>query len=109
VQNFLKELEQRVIKNFFDIIILIELKKTKSLSGYDFVELVHRRFGMLLSPGMVYSRLYSMEREGLIKGDCVEEKRVYNLTDSGAEMINSLLQTRVRILDLIQTVFEEQD
>lgn len=58
--------------------------RDRSFSGYDVLVFVQRRFGLLLSPGTVYSRLYSMEREGLIKLVAKRgRKRIYRVTDLG--------------------------
>ncbi len=62
------ELEKRIIKEFLDVIILLELKDKGELSGYDFAVLQHQKFDLSLSPGTVYATLYAMERRGLIEG-----------------------------------------
>jgi len=63
----LKKMHGRIIKNFRGIMILAELK-TGPLSGYDVISLVQNRFHLLVSSGIVYSLLYSLERNGLIEG-----------------------------------------
>ncbi len=79
-----EKLHRRVIKSFMDILILAELTKA-SISGYDIIGLIHKRYGVLMSSGTVYSLLYSMEREGLIKGIQNQRKRVYKLTEKGEQ------------------------
>jgi len=79
-----EKLQRRVIKSFMDILILAELKKG-SLSGYDIIGLIHKKFGILVSSGTVYSLLYSLERNGLIKGVWNQRKRVYILTEKGEQ------------------------
>jgi DNA-binding PadR family transcriptional regulator len=49
-----------------------------------------QKYDLLVSPGTVYALLYSLEREGLIKGKVEERKRVYELTNSGLENANLL-------------------
>jgi DNA-binding PadR family transcriptional regulator len=61
-----EKLRRKTLKSFLDILILEELRKS-SLSGYDIIDLIHKKFGILVSSGTVYSLLYSMERDGLIK------------------------------------------
>src|SRR3990170_7768609 len=78
--NLANKLEKRVIQDFMDIYILEEMEK-RSLSGYDIIVLVQKGFGLLVSSGTVYSLIYSMERDGWIKGVWNERKRVYELTE----------------------------
>ena len=78
-----------LLKRFIDIIVLEELKKCE-MSGYDLVLKLHTKYDLLVSPGTVYALLYSLERQGLIKGKVDERKRVYQLTNSGSENANFL-------------------
>ena len=80
--NLVETLQRRVIQDFMDIFILAEMKEC-SLSGYDCIGFIHRRFDLLVSSGTVYSLLYSMERDGWIRGVWNERKRVYELTEKG--------------------------
>jgi len=78
--NLVNKLEKRVIQDFMDIYILEEMKKG-SLSGYDIIVFMQKRFGLLVSSGTVYSLLYTMERNGWIKGIWEDRKRIYELTE----------------------------
>ena len=78
-----------LLKRFIDIIVLEELKKCE-MSGYDLVFKLHTKYDLLVSPGTVYALLYSLERQGLIKGRVEERKRVYELTNGGLENANFL-------------------
>lgn len=86
------DIETRVVKNFLDIIILIEMKKISNLSGYDVTAFVNSKFGGVLSPGTVYATLYSMERKGLLSGDTNGRKTVYKLTEDGEQVITTMMQ-----------------
>lgn len=86
-----KDIETRVVKNFLDILILIELKKQSKLSGYDVTGFVNNKFGGILSPGTVYATLYALERKGLIKGETDGRKTVFNLTEEGQEVISTMM------------------
>ena len=78
-----------LLKRFIDVIVLEELKKCE-MSGYDLVFRLHTKYGLLVSPGTVYALLYSLERQGFIKGKVEERKRVYELTNNGLENANFL-------------------
>jgi DNA-binding PadR family transcriptional regulator len=87
-----KDIETRIVKNFLDILILTEMKKQNSLSGYDITSFVNGKFGGILSPGTVYATLYSMERKGLIRGESDGRKTVYALTEKGNFIINDMMK-----------------
>jgi DNA-binding PadR family transcriptional regulator len=64
-----------------DILILEKIKKGM-MSGYDVMTYLQKRFGVSLSSGTVYGTLYAMERENLIEGFLIGNKRVYRITDN---------------------------
>ncbi len=80
--DLIEKLQRRVIHGFMDIYLLAEMKKG-SLSGYDAMGLIHKRFDLLVSSGTVYSLLYSLERDGWIRGVWNHRKRVYELAEKG--------------------------
>ena len=79
----LRNLRRRLINSFIDLIILSKLRELNNMSGYDVISLVNREFHILVGSGSVYSVLYSLEREGLIKGTWIERRRIYKLTPEG--------------------------
>jgi len=87
--EIIERLGRRAIQNFMDILILAEMKKG-SLSGYDVIGLFHKKFDLLVSSGTVYSLLYSLERDGLIKGVWNHRKRVYELSEKGEQNIKAI-------------------
>lgn len=94
--KILREMHERIVKNFMDIIILSELRN-RPMSGYDVIAYVHNKFRLLVSSGTVYSLLYSLERKGLIEGRWRERKRVYTLTEKGRKNIETLLSLNDKI------------
>ena len=101
--DFLEKLRERVVKNFMDILVMKEIEE-HSLSGYDVIGLVHRKFGSLISSGTVYSMLYSLEREGLIEGVPNQRKRVYVLTEKGKQNIKAITNADKEIQNLIKNI-----
>ncbi len=102
-KDVLRWVKKRVLKSFLDFIVLAELRK-RPMSGYDVKLFVHRKFGILLSSGGVYSQMYSMEREGLIKGRPDSTRRVYDLTSTGKEMIKSVAKANCGIVRFVEEV-----
>jgi DNA-binding PadR family transcriptional regulator len=99
--EILEDMQRRIIKNFLDTIILAKLKNSSPLSGYDIIEFIYKKFGILISSGTVYAVLYSMERKGLIKGERTEGKRIYVLTGQGIGAIDSILESKEEIQRLV--------
>jgi len=101
--EILMKMNRRVVTNFLDVLILLKLRNG-SFSGYDIISYIHKRFDMLISSGTVYSCLYHLERDGLIKGELVQRKRVYTLTEKGSETAKTLLSMRDKILGLVLNI-----
>ena len=89
--RILKKMHERIIKEFMDVIILAKLRDGPA-SGYDVISLIDKRFHILMSPGTVYSMLYSLERQQLVEGSWSARKRVYRLTDQGRKVIETIVQ-----------------
>jgi DNA-binding PadR family transcriptional regulator len=100
-EKMLQELYRRCIKTFLDVLILARLKN-QPMSGYDVLQFIHRKFGMLLSSGSVYSTLYSMERSGRIKSREIGRKRVYTLTEDAKRNIDTIKYTEHEIQNFIR-------
>lgn len=101
--KIVENLRKKAVKNFMDILILTEIKKG-SLSGYDVIRFIHRRFGILVSSGTVYSLLYSLERDGLIKGVWNQRKRVYALTEMGERNIKVINKANEEIQNFLKNI-----
>ena len=86
----IKKLHERIIKSFMDIIVMAELVRGP-LSGYDVISCIHNKFNLLVSSGIVYSLMYSLERNNLVEGEWNERKRTYRLTDKGKKTIETIL------------------
>lgn len=98
------QMEERVVKSFLDMIILMKLRKG-SMSGYDVITFIHNKFGLLISSGTVYSHLYCLERNNLIEGRSAQGKRVYELTKKGEETARVFLNLKQRLLGLVINLF----
>jgi len=104
-QKIVEELRGRTIKSFLDILILSQLSEV-TMSGYDLIALIHKKFDYLVSSGTVYSTLYSMERNGLIKGSYEERKRIYVLTKKGMEDLQSIKRANGEIRNLLRNILQ---
>lgn len=105
-KNLLGQLRKRTVKNFMDILVLSELRKVP-MSGYDVISSIFDKFSFLPSSGSVYSLLYSLEREGLIKGGWNGRKRIYTLTSKGEEIVETAHALYMKIEGLIGSIFAD--
>lgn len=96
----LKKMHRRIVKSFMDLLILAELRND-AMSGYDVIAYIHNKFGILVSSGTVYSLLYSMERDDLIRGIWAKRKRIYELTEKGERNIEAILNANDKIKSLM--------
>jgi len=104
--KLLTHLQGRTVKNFMDILILAELRKTP-MSGYDVITSIYRKFNFLPSSGSVYSLLYALERKELIKGGWSERKRIYILTPKGEEIVGASMAMYGKIERLVTKIFTD--
>ena len=97
-----KEIVNRVVKEFMDLVVLSEIKRNKCASGYDIMVVVHDKFGVPVSSGTVYSNLYALERRRLVSGSIDGKKRVYRLTDEGEDFLGSILNSKKELAEFMQ-------
>ena len=105
--KILKDMHERLIKNFMDIIIMTQLQKGP-LSGYDVIAYIHTRFNLLVSSGTIYSLLYSLERKSLMEGIWDERKRTYKLTEKGQKTIETILTASDKINGFMTNLLKAQ-
>ena len=101
--EIVERLKRKALRNFMDILILTEMKKSP-LSGYDVIGFVHKKFGIFVSSGTVYSLLYSLERDGLIKGVWDDRKRVYELSEKGEQNIEVITKANEEIQNFLRNI-----
>jgi len=106
LENKARELHERLVRSFMDLIILRELGKGEALGGYDVISLINKRFHVLISPGTVYSLLYSMERKGLIKDELKGRGRVFKLTEKGREKLENIQKNSDKIILFIKSILD---
>lgn len=103
--KYLRQIKEKVVKSFLDILFLSELKRSAPLSAYALMNLVNQKFGFQISAGTVYALLYSMERGDLLKGEVTESKRIYELTKKGIEVIDNILVSKDEIFQYTKKIF----
>jgi len=102
--KILDQMHSRVVKNFLDMVILMELRK-RSMNSSDVIAFVRNKFSMLISLGTVYSYFYFLERNGLIRNELAQGKRIYKLTEHGEETAKAFFSSKDKILGMVLNLF----
>ena len=105
----MQNLRRRLISSFMDLLIIKELTR-KDLSGYDIVRIIRDRFHVLMGTGSVYTLLYRLEREGIIKSFWNGKRRLYSLTNKGDTIAKTTLKFYYKIEQFISShlILEEK-
>ena len=102
--EFLSEIQERLVRSFLDMLILMKLRQS-TMSGYDIVKFISKRFHLFISSGTVYSTLYHSEMQGLTESAESRRKRIYTLTNEGEERVKMFLKSKDKILGLVLDLF----
>lgn len=95
-----KELYERVVKEFFDVFALARLRR-KALTGYGLMLAARREFDVILSPKTVYTKLYRLELQGLLERRDLERKR-FQLTADGKKTIKAITDSQNKAIELLK-------
>jgi len=82
---------ERFVKEYLDIVVL-SLIAGKPLCGTDILDIVHRNFNVLLSPGTVYPLLHKLKKEGLLECECGIKKKVYRPARGSEANIRQIIE-----------------
>jgi DNA-binding PadR family transcriptional regulator len=72
------------------------------ISGYNVISYIHNKFSFLVSSGTVYS----LERNNIAEGIWIERKRVFKLTQKGAQSIETILNSHDKIKGFRATILK---
>jgi DNA-binding PadR family transcriptional regulator len=82
---------ERFVKEYLDIVILALIAR-KPMCGTDILDIVHRNFNVLLSPGTIYPLLHKLKKEGLLEYECSIKKKVYKPARGSEANIKRILE-----------------
>jgi len=109
----LKDLRQRIVHQFIDLIILEKLKAAKTpKSGRYLINYVYRTFGVSVDDGLIFSLLLVMERKGWIRGRSKEVRgrirRMFKVTTAGKEHLKDYLCYRDEVITFMKVLLGER-
>jgi len=106
VQNpYMKEVGERFVKTFLDVVIALTLVENRPLSGYRIIENIYEAFNVFIAPSVLYPTLHSMQKRGhIVKHKTTKRGGIFMLTPSGeawlSEMVKALSNIRYNIVSL---------
>lgn len=78
--------------------------------GYEIIAIVHKEFGVLLSPGTLYPLIHSLEAQGLIESSLMGGgKIVYLVSPKGKQKFNSALNSFSHTVNMISNFIKRQN
>lgn len=81
---------ERFVRDYLDIVVLA-LISSKPMCGTDILDIIHRNFNILLSPGTIYPLLHRLKEEGLLECECSVKKKVYKPAKGSEANIRRML------------------
>jgi DNA-binding PadR family transcriptional regulator len=99
-------LRRQLLRRFIDVLIVAALKE-REMTGYDIMLLLNSKHDLMISSGTIYSTLYSMEREGFVKGYSDGKRRVFQLTKQGMQRGELLKVTGRKVMVLLEGLQEQ--
>jgi DNA-binding PadR family transcriptional regulator len=81
--------KENIVKSHLEVIVLSMLAEMP-ISGYDLVKEIFARYNVLLSQGTVYSLLYCLKDEGIIRPEFTKgnmKTKRYSITPEGEQII----------------------
>ena len=104
-KQIVNSIYERFLKEFMDVLIMAKMKEGET-SGYDMINYFHQKFDFLVSPGTVYSVLYAMERDEMIKARSIDRKRIYALTPKGEMTIRTINESSEVVVNLLASLLK---
>jgi len=102
--EILGRVHSRIFRALLDLLILMQLRNSAK-SGRDIVRFVNTRFHVQLSSGTIYSVLYTLEKEDLVKSELRQQKRFFELTDKGESITRAILNSYREISNYSASLF----
>jgi DNA-binding PadR family transcriptional regulator len=65
LDEFILGSKERIVKAFLDVVMLSLLSK-HAMSGYEIDKELVKKFGLMIGPSTIYSKLSTLEKQGFI-------------------------------------------
>jgi len=102
------DLKGRLAKGLLDLIVMALISSSSSFGAYDLIGLIRADFEVMVSPGVIYPVLFTLEREGLLRTRWKQRKKVYELTEEGQRYVAKLTKAYADAHRKVLSVLERQ-
>jgi len=85
LDEFILGSKERIVKAFLDVVMLSLLSK-HAMSGYEIDKELVKKFGLMIGPSTIYSKLSTLEKQGFISCATSRSDKVYSLTEDGKQL-----------------------
>jgi DNA-binding PadR family transcriptional regulator len=85
LDEFILGSKERIVKAFLDVVMLSLLSK-HAMSGYEIDKELVKKFGLMIGPSTIYSKLSTLEKQGFISCATSRSGKVYSLTEDGKQL-----------------------
>jgi DNA-binding PadR family transcriptional regulator len=100
-------IRERVLKAFLDLVI-IRLLSQHSMSGYEINKAITKQTGIMLNPSTIYSKLYTLEKQGQACYVMVRSGKIYSLTPQGHQTMKKMPVILVEICETTKNLLINQ-
>lgn len=94
-------IQNRSLRVFLDLVILRMLSH-RSMTGYEINTFFVEKYGIMIGPSTIYSKLTALEQNGWIQVIREKPGRIYSLTEQGQKMVNNIPKITKEIQVFIQ-------
>ncbi len=101
-ENVNRELQRTVVMAFLDLCILSLLGK-QTMTAEGLADCLREKFSVAITPGILYSHLFHLKRDGFLSEDSVSDERTLGMTEKG----KTRLQIIKRNKDVVQRAVDE--
>ncbi len=99
---------ERFVKEYLDIVILAMIAG-KPMCGTDILNIVHKNFNVLLSPGTIYPLLHRLKKEGLLEYECSIKKKVYKPARGSEENIRRIIEEHSQANEILNDFLKSRN
>ena len=82
IEEFIVDEQERAIKATLNLIIL-HLLSINAMSGYGINKALIKKFGLIIGPSTIYSKLKTLENKGLVECEICPSGKIYSITSEG--------------------------
>ncbi len=97
---------ERFVREYLDMVVLA-LIASKPMCGTDIIDVVHKNFNVLLSPGTIYPLLHELEERGLLECEYEIKRKIYKPAKDSEPEIHGILNEHLQANEFLNRFLRE--